>query len=436
MKFTALLLALALPLAAQQRPHAPKPHPKPAPTPAPAPVTPTPAPGPTPAPSPAPVTPPGTNPNPAPAPLTPPPPPEMLEPAVPDDGVRVCILGYHDFSETATETEMIIRTSKFRKQMESIRNAGLPVISMEDFQAWKRGEKEIQDKSIVITIDDGWKAAYTDAYPVLREFGYPFTLFLYKNYIDGGGRALTTPMIQEMMKHGASLGSHSVSHSYPQLHRRKGAEAYAKFLTTEFGESKKAIEAKFGGRVTTYAYPGGIRTPEMDAIAKEFGYESLFTVLPGKVRRANDDKVLPRYIILGTHDKIFEQATSFNEISGAGAAAQNAAIAPQTTPQPVKPEPGSMIDTRLPLVSADLSAVQDMDPKTLSMKISGFGEVPAILDPQTKAFSWQLNRRLRSPVCQVSVSWLDSKGKPPEVPLRWSFRVDTEAAYVPQSETK
>ena len=91
-----------------------------------------------------------------------------------------------------------------------------------------------------------------------------------------------------------------------------------------------------------------------------------------------------------------------------------------------------MIDSRLPLLSADLSAVEDINPATLSMKVSGFGDVPAVFDPNAKSYSWQVNRRLRSPVCQVAVSWLDSKGKPPEVPLRWSFRIDPEAAYLPE----
>lgn len=350
-------------------------------------------------------------------------------PAPSDDGVRVSVLGYHDFSETAKETEMVIRTSKFRTQMEAIKNAGLPVISMADFQAWKRGEKDIADKSIVITIDDGWKAVYTDAFPILKEFGYPFTLFLYKNYVDGGGRALTSAMIEEMQKAGATIGSHSVSHAYPGGHRKKGAEAYDKFLRLEMGESKRFLESKFGARVTTYAYPGGIHTAEMDALAKEFGYEQLFTVLPGKVRRSNDDHTLPRYIILGTHDRIFDLATGFNEL--ATAASGNLPLVPQSTPFPVKPEPGMIVNTRLPEISADLATAADIDPETLVMKVGGFGEVPATFDPEARSISWTVNRRLRSPVCQVAVSWLDSKGKPPEIPLRWSFRIDPEAAYVP-----
>jgi peptidoglycan/xylan/chitin deacetylase (PgdA/CDA1 family) len=362
--------------------------------------------------------------------------PAAPPPSPPDDGVRAVVLGYHDFSETLPETEMLIRTSKFRKQMEAIKNAGLPVIPMADFQAWKRGEKEIADKSVVITIDDGWKAVYTDAFPILKEFGFPFTLFLYKNYVDGGGKALTSAMIEEMMKHGATLGSHSVSHPYPGLVKsksRKGAEEYDKFLRHEFGESKRFLEAKFGARVTTYAYPGGYRTEQMDPVAAELGYEHLFTVLPGKIRRSHDNHALPRYIILGTHDRIFDLATGFNEV--AAATADPAAAAPQTTPFPVKPEPGTRIDTRLPLVSADLSNVPDLDPKTLVMKVGGFGEVPATFDEVTKSISWQANRKLRSPVCQVSVSWLDLEGKPPEVPLRWSFQIDPEAAYLPLEES-
>ena len=243
-------------------------------------------------------------------------------------------------------------------------------------------------------------------------------------------------MIEEMQKNGATIGSHSVSHPYPgtvKSHRRKGPEPFDKFLRNELGESKRFLESKFGARVTTFAYPGGFHTEEMMPLADEFGYEHLFTVLPGKIRRSHDNRTLPRYVILGTHDRIFDLATGFNEV--AASAAEVAVIAPQSTPFPVEPEPGSLIDSRLPLLSADLSTLADFDPKTLVMKVGGFGEVPATFDEATKSFSWQVNRRLRSPVCQVAVSWLDSKGKPPEVPLRWSFRIDPEAAYLPAEES-
>jgi peptidoglycan/xylan/chitin deacetylase (PgdA/CDA1 family) len=230
------------------------------------------------------------------------------DPAVPDDGVRVSVLGYHDFSENLPETAMRIRTSKFRKQLETIRQLGITVISLEDFIAWKKGDKQIPEKSLLLTFDDGWKSVYTDAFPILREFGYPFTLYLYKNYVDGGGKALTTPMIQEMVKAGATIGSHSVSHPYPitvKSFRKKGDDAYDAHLRKEMGESKRFLESKFKVKANTYSYPGGYFTAEMLPIGKEFGYTHFFTVQPGKVKRSTPDETLTRYMILGNYDKIF-----------------------------------------------------------------------------------------------------------------------------------
>ncbi len=370
----------------------------------------------------------------APSPVAPP----VENPAVPDDGVRVSVIGYHDFSETAPETAMRIRTSKFRKQMELIKQSGIVVITMEDFTAWKKGSKQLPEKCIVLTFDDGWKSVYTDAYPILKEFGFPFTVFLYKDYVDGGGKALTSGMIQEMMAHGANIGSHSVSHPYPvtvKSYRKKGPVAYDGYLRKEMGESKIFLESKFSTKVSTYAYPGGYFTEEMLTLGKEFTYDFMFTVLPGKVKKSLPDETLPRYIILGNYDKTFELATSFRDgQSIPGSVGGAASAAPQTTPFPVLPGPGVIINTRLPEISADLSSVPDLDPKSLVMKVAGFGEVPATFVPETGKFSWLVNRRLRLPSCQVSISWKDLAGKAAEVPLRWSFQVDLESAYLPDGD--
>jgi peptidoglycan/xylan/chitin deacetylase (PgdA/CDA1 family) len=352
---------------------------------------------------------------------------------VPDDGVRVAVLGYHDFSETERETAMRIRTSKFRKQMEVIRQLGIPVIPMADFIAWKDEGTPIPAKAIVITMDDGWKSVYTEAFPILKEFGYPFTIYLYKNYVDGGGKALTTVMIKEMMAHGGTIGSHSVSHPYPQAvkaSRKRGPVTYGKFLDTELGESKRFLEGKFGKSVTTFAYPGGYFTEEMLSKAAEYGYTHLFTVQPGKVKRTIPNNILPRYVILGNYDKIFEFATTFRDSQ---TAMPEGAISGMVVelPHPVEPQPGAIINTRLPDISVDLSTAENIDPATLIMRIGGFGEVPANYASEGKMFSWRVNRRLRQPVCQAQVTWKTMDGKETETPLEWSFQIDRGAAYLP-----
>lgn len=350
-----------------------------------------------------------------------------------DDGIRVTVLGYHDFSSTKKATEMRISTEKFRKQMQSIKDLGLKVITLDDFMAWKRGDQKVADKSIVITIDDGWKSVYTDAYPILKEFGYPFTVFLYTNYVDGGGSALTTPMIQEMQKNGCTIGSHSISHPYPtkiKSERKKGANPFSSYLRKEMGDSKKWLESQFKQKVTSYAYPGGYVTEEMLPIAKESGYQCLFTVLPGKITRALPDFTLPRYVILGTHDYIFRNATSFKATSTSSASRGGMV---QSTTHPVTPKPGSMAADRRPLISANLSKVENIDPDAIVMRVAGFGKVPSHFDPDTQTVSWKINRRLRSHTCEVSVQWRTLGATKYQKPMTWVFKVNREAAYHPKT---
>ena len=76
-----------------------------------------------------------------------------------------------------------------------------------ELEAWERGEKQSPEKAVLLTFDDGWESVYTDAYPVLKEFGFPFTMYLYKKYVNSGGRSMTWDQIREMMAFGAEVGS-------------------------------------------------------------------------------------------------------------------------------------------------------------------------------------------------------------------------------------
>ena len=81
--------------------------------------------------------------------IPPPPEPVKMEPEINKDA-RVSILGYHDFTEGKSRNDMIINIDDFRAEMQAIKDAEIPVISMREFLAWKRGEEEIPDPCIMI----------------------------------------------------------------------------------------------------------------------------------------------------------------------------------------------------------------------------------------------------------------------------------------------
>ncbi len=357
------------------------------------------------------------------------------QPKIKLDHVRVTVLGYHMFSEKRKVQKMVIRTSKFRQQMQAIKDLDLNVISLEDFTLWKAGKKSIPDRSILITIDDGWKSVYTDAYPVLKEFGYPFTIYLYTNFLNNGGRTLTHEQIEEMMQNGCSIGSHSVSHPLPSMVKRQkkaGSETYTKYLNNELGTSKKLLEKTFKQTILSYVYPGGHHDEEMEKVSADLGYQHLFTCLPGKTTRETENHIIPRYIILGQdkYDYIFNQATTFKATTYSKSVA-GAII--QTTAHPVLPKPGARIPERMPTISADLSAVENIDPDSIIMRISGFGQVPLVFNPEANTASWKINRPLRILTCDVSLQWKLLEEDDYQKPMRWTFVIDKEAAYSPKT---
>lgn len=242
---------------------------------------------------------------------------QFTAPLVPREQTRVAVLGYHNFSNTKPVSEMRMRTSEFCTQMQYIRDAGLSVISMEDFLQWLRGERQLPERCILITIDDGWKSVWTDAYPVLRAYGYPFTLFLYTRYIQVQGDSMTKEQIQEMAAMGATIGSHSSNHLYPKSWRRyaQTSEAYAAQVKTEILDSRDKLMGFFGP-CSAYCFPGGYNTPPMLAALRDSDYRAAFTVLEAKVTTEEDPYLIHRYMVFGNNASIFRRAVNFDGQEG------------------------------------------------------------------------------------------------------------------------
>ncbi|MES2707924.1 MAG: polysaccharide deacetylase family protein [Verrucomicrobiota bacterium] len=373
----------------------------------------------------------------APAPA---PPEVVIDPAVPEltinKSAQVSVLGYHEFVLGKPKQDMQINIDHFREQMQALKDARLAVITMADFLAWRRGEKDIPDPSVVITMDDGWKSVYQLALPVLKEFGYPFTIFLYKNYVNGGGRALTTSEIRELMANGAEVGSHSVSHKVAAALRQeknRGPASYEAFVRSEMQVSKQFLRDLTGTPVSTYAYPGGLNTELDRKFGLEAGYEGLFTVNPGRVTWDTPSTSLPRYIIYGKDPKdanfrraISSRGTSEGDMVKAllGGPAGEALVS--TTPKP-----DATVADRLPLIEVDVSRLQDIDPASVKMKIAGFGTVPAEFDQAGGRIRYRLKEALRSNDCQVFVTFKRATEPKPDA-VNWRFAVDLVAHYLPE----
>jgi len=60
-----------------------------------------------------------------------------------DQTAQVIVYGYHRFVNQVRRPDTEITHQVFEQQMQELKNRGITVIGMQDFLAWKRGEKNI-----------------------------------------------------------------------------------------------------------------------------------------------------------------------------------------------------------------------------------------------------------------------------------------------------
>jgi peptidoglycan/xylan/chitin deacetylase (PgdA/CDA1 family) len=346
----------------------------------------------------------------------------------------VSILGYHDFRERGG-SPMIIAADKFRTQMQAIKDSGIPVIPLSDVLAWRRGEKNIPEEAFVITMDDGWQGVYQHAFPVLKEFGFPFTVYLYKKYVNIGGRSLTWEQVREMMRHGCEVGSHSVSHE--SLRGRKGgrdAAAQQAWVLAELQESKAFLEQHLGVPCRSFAYPFGIFDEGIAEAGLKAGYEALVTVNSQKVIWDSPMAKLGRFIVHGESDANFKLATSFSgrgDIASSHFLLADAKDAEGRALVELSPAADAVTAERLPKIEARLQRVGTVLPESVRLRVAGLGLVPARYDPASMMVSYKMPVRLRRDDCAVTLSFKKAADQPEEV-LSWRFKIDLTAAYQPQ----
>src|SRR5581483_3936778 len=215
------------------------------------------------------------------------------------------ILMYHGISSDSENAahpyyRTITTPSIFAAHMAYLREHGYESIT--PAQAANRVTNKAEDdlsKSVVITFDDGFLDFYTNAVPVLNQYGLTATMYLPTAYIAEsrqsykGKQCLTWSEVRELAKQGISFGSHTMTH--PQLYNL-AQPAIRREVTT----SKQTIEQELGHAIESFAYPFAF--PEADSAFRQMfrdelsqaGYSDGVCTTIGRADDKNDKFFLKR----------------------------------------------------------------------------------------------------------------------------------------------
>ncbi len=211
------------------------------------------------------------------------------------------ILCYHKFG-SGDRSNMTIPTHVFEQQMKYLKENGYRVITphqLHDFLAYRR---QIPKKSVLITIDDGYRSVYDVAWPILKKYGFTATFFVYTDYVGISKKAITWDQLATLKNAGFTIGSHTVTHSDLTKKREDETDAeFAQRLKKEIFLSKQIIDEKLGQDTICFSFPYGRYNKTLMEMVQAAGYKIAVTVERGSNPFFANPLALKRDMIL-RHD--------------------------------------------------------------------------------------------------------------------------------------
>jgi len=213
----------------------------------------------------------------------------------------VPILMYHSVNPIApSENRLIVSVSAFKRQMNFLKKHNYKVLPLETVVDLIKNRKIIPLKTVAITFDDGFKDVYTYAFPILKKYNFPATIFIIVNEI---GRPqndkLSWDEIKTMQDSGLiTFGSHSLGPE-PLINIKSEEE-----LKSQIFDSKKVLEGKLGRKINTFSYPEGRFNEKIRRLVIAAGYKLAVATNPGYKFTNEDIFAIKRLRIGPTSDSL------------------------------------------------------------------------------------------------------------------------------------
>jgi peptidoglycan/xylan/chitin deacetylase (PgdA/CDA1 family) len=221
------------------------------------------------------------------------------------------IFVYHSVSDSPTNA-FAVTTEDFDRQIGYL-TEHYSVRSVDAIVALLASGQPVPPRTVAVTIDDGFKDAFTHAFPVLRRYDVPATIFLPTAFIGTQGASDKLPLsdfmswdeVREMTRHGVSFGSHTVDH--PSLASLSHREAQH-----QIERSKARLEDELGTEVTGFSYPYGTARDfgtDVAELVKAAGYSWAVSGING-VNNPNTDRFALRRTKVELNDgmQVFRKA--------------------------------------------------------------------------------------------------------------------------------
>lgn len=186
-----------------------------------------------------------------------------------------------------------VHPDDFDAQVSWLVRSGYQVLPLSTLADRLVSGQAVPDNWACITFDDGYADNYQYAFPVLKHYRVPATVFLVTGKIDRDPDFLTLAQIDEMRSHGVEFGGHTVDH----VSLSSVAPEEARW---QIAESRRQLDGILSSSGRHFCYPYGHYNAQVEGFVREAGYVTCCIEQAGSVQAGTDPLRLRRVGVLGT----------------------------------------------------------------------------------------------------------------------------------------
>ncbi len=200
--------------------------------------------------------------------------------------VNLPVLMYHSVESGGGAYS--VTPEKFKADIESAINAGYTPVSFDEVISYVYDGKELPQKPVAITLDDGYENNYTTVFPILKQLNAKAEIFAIAGFIDIGEFAMSWTEAKELNdSEYASVGCHTYNlHEDPQhvgvvRNKNENFRQWEHLFRNDLSIAKQLFSDFLSENPVTFAYPHGSFSAETENVLREEGYIVTLTTEPG-----------------------------------------------------------------------------------------------------------------------------------------------------------
>lgn len=212
-------------------------------------------------------------------------------PDIPKDSVPVPILMYHSILKNkGSEGTYVVSPELFENDLKYLKDNGYTTIFVKDLSDYVRDGKELPEKPIIITLDDGYYNNYVYVLPLLQKYEMKASIAVVGKFTDifsnaDSHNANYSHMTWEDISEISQSGYVEISNHTYDMHSTKGRfgcfikkseskEEYKKALKEDLEKMQKCLYEKSGIECEVFTYPYGKIYNGSLEVVKEMGFKA------------------------------------------------------------------------------------------------------------------------------------------------------------------